>query len=125
MIICSKCHMKYCIHQLLTFEMLELQIRYAPKLQLRRSSFRPIHLASAGLTSVTARLFPSFLLCLGVPWIMTSDPLCFPKMQCFKLGQSSLMNWQSLAMKSTESNRPGKGLGDALASSDRMDDRMC
>lgn len=34
------------------------------------------------------------------------------------------MNWQSLAMKSTEFNRPGKGLGDALASSDRMDDRM-
>lgn len=124
MIIRIKCHIKYSEHQLLTFEMVELQIRYASKLQLRRFSFRPIHLASAGLTSVTARLFPSFLLCLGVPCNMASDPLCFPKMQCFKLGQSSLMNWQSLAMKSTEFNCSELGFGDTLTSSDRMDDRM-
>lgn len=112
-------------HQLLTFETLELQIRYASKLQVRRSSFKPIHFASAGLTSVAAQLFPSFLLCLvWAPFIAASDPLCFPKMQCFKLGQSSLMDWQSLAMKSTELNWAGLGLGDALASSERMDERM-
>lgn len=112
------------IHQLLTFEMVELQIRYASKLQVRRSSFKPIHFASAGLTSAAVRLFPSFLLCLGAPFNAASDPLCFPKMQCFKLGQSSLMDWQSLAMKSTELNWAGLGLGDAPASSERMDERM-
>lgn len=112
------------IHQLLTFEMVELQIRYASKLQVRRSSFKSIHFASAGLTSVAAQLFPSFLLCLGAPFNTTSDPLCFPRMQCFKLGQSSLMDWQTLAMKSTELNWAGLGLGDALASSEWMDERM-
>lgn len=34
------------------------------------------------------------------------------------------MDWQSLAMKSTELNWAGLGLGDAPASSVRMDDRM-
>lgn len=112
------------IHQLLTFETVELQIRYASKLQVRRSSFKPIHFASAGLTSVAAQLFPSFLLCLGTLFNAASNPLRFPKMQCFKLGQSSLMDWQSLAMKSTELNWEGLGLGEALASSERMDKRM-
>lgn len=99
-------------------------MRYASKLQLRRSSFRPIHRASAGLTSGAARLFPSFLFSLGVPFDTASDPLCFPKMQCFKLGQSSLMDWQSLAMKSTELSRTGLGFGEALVNSERMDERM-
>lgn len=112
------------IHQLLTFEIVELQTRYASKLQLRRSSFKPIHFASAGLTSVAARPFPSFLPCLWVPFSSASDPLCCPKMQLFKLGQSSLMDWQSLAMKSTELNWAGLGIGNALASSERMDERM-
>lgn len=99
-------------------------MRYASKLQVRRSSFKPIHSASGGLTSVAAQLFPCFLLCLGPPFDAASNPLCFPKMQCFKLGQSSLMDRQSLAMKSTELNWEGLGLGDALASSERMDERM-
>lgn len=93
-------------------------------LQLRSSSFRPAHLAWAGLTSVVALALPSFLPCLGVPLDLASDPLCFPRMQCFRLGQSSHMDWHSLAMKRTELRQMGLGSGDAAASSDRMEDRM-
>ncbi|XP_035510405.1 regulator of G-protein signaling 9a [Morone saxatilis] len=76
---------------------LDLQI-----LPLRSSSFRPAHLACTGLTSAAALAFPSFLLCLGVPFATASDPPCFPRMQCFRLGQSSPMDWHSLAIKRTE-----------------------
>lgn len=108
----------------LTFESAELQMRYASMLQWRSSSFRLAQTAWAGLTSVVARAFPSFLLCLGMPFTIASDPFCVPKMQCFRLGQSSPMDWQSLAMNSTEVRQAGLGLGEAVASSDWMEDRM-
>lgn len=93
-------------------------------LHLRSSSLSPAHLAWAGLTSVAALAFPSFLPCLGVPFTGASDPLCFPRMQCFRLGQSSPMDWHSLAMKRTELRQAGLGSGEAAASSERMEDRM-
>lgn len=98
-------------------------MRYASMLQMRSSSFRPAHLAWAGLTSVALAL-PSFLPCLGVPFAVASDALCFPRMQYFRLGQSSPMDWHSLAVKRTELRRAGLGSGVAAASSERMEDRM-
>lgn len=92
-------------------------------LQSKSSSFRPAHLACAGLTSVAALAFPSFFPCLGVPFAIASDPLQLPNMQCFRLGQSSPMDWHSLAMKSTELRR-AVGSGEAAASSERIEDRM-
>ncbi|KAG7220127.1 hypothetical protein INR49_001003 [Caranx melampygus] len=86
----------------LTLERAELQMRYASMLQLRSSSFRLAHLASVGLSSAAALALPSFLPCLGVPLVLASDPLCFPRIHCFKLKQSSPMDWQSLAMNRTE-----------------------
>lgn len=99
-------------------------MRYASMLQLRSSSFRPAHLACAGLTSAAALDFPSFFPSLGVPFAVVSDPLCFPKMQCFRLGHSSPMDWHSLAMKRTELRRAGLGSGEAAASSEWMEERM-
>lgn len=102
----------------------ELQMRYASMLQTRKSSFRAAHLVWEGLASVVALALPSFLPCLGVPFAVASEPLCFPRMQCFRLGHSSPMDWQSLAMKRTELRRAGLRSGGAESSSERMEDRM-
>lgn len=90
------------------------------------SSFRLLHLTWAGLASSLAAplAFPSFLPCLGVPLARLSVAPCLPRMQCFRLGQSSLMDWHSLATKSTELSRAMPGSGGTESSFERMDARM-